>query len=186
MRASSIIELVKIINIIYNWKETEVSIFFICDELLKRLGSYEIVDMWRWSKQWEVILSSRCDISHLLGFTRCNNLRRFLFLLNYLGPIILTSFSVCFVLVKVTREFEGPYNKDEPQFKFFLNLIIFRNKNKKIDPLFCSNLENKTLNLPFNWPRYYKSCQIALKHYTKTEHFACHTYSTDFSNFSCV
>ena len=32
----------------------------------------------------------------------------------------------------------------------FLNLIIFRNKNKKIDPLFCSNLENNTLNLPFN------------------------------------
>lgn len=66
----------------------------------------------------------------------------------------------------------------------FLNLIIFRNKNKKIDPLFCSNLENNTLNLPFNWPRYHKSCQIALKHYTKTENFACHTYLTDFSNFS--
>lgn len=64
--------------------------FFLCDELLKRLGSYEIVAMLRWSKPWEVTLSSRCDIWHLLGFTRCNNLRRFLFLLNYLGPNILT------------------------------------------------------------------------------------------------
>ena len=37
-----------------------------------------------------------------------------------------------------------------PNSNFFFNLIIFRNKNKKIDPLFCSNLENNTLNLPFN------------------------------------
>ena len=37
-----------------------------------------------------------------------------------------------------------------PNSIFFLNLIIFRNKNKKIDPLFCGNLENNTLNLPFN------------------------------------
>lgn len=37
-----------------------------------------------------------------------------------------------------------------PNSIFFLNLIIFRNRNKKIDPLFCSNLENNTLNLPFN------------------------------------
>ena len=69
----------------------------------------------------------------------------------------------------------------------FLNLIIFRNKNKKIDPLFCNNLENITLNLSCNWPRYHKLCQIALKHYSKTEHFAFQTYSNDFSNFSlCV
>lgn len=69
----------------------------------------------------------------------------------------------------------------------FLNLIIFRNKNKKIDPLFCSNLENNTLNLPVVWPCYHKIFQISLKHHAKTEHFACHTFSTDFSNFSlCV
>ena len=74
-----------------------------------------------------------------------------------------------------------------PNSNSFLNLIIFRNKNKKIDPLFCSNLENNTLNLSFNWPRYHKSCQIALKYYSKTEHFACQTYSTDFFNVSlCV
>lgn len=68
-----------------------------------------------------------------------------------------------------------------------LNLIIFRYMSRKIDPLFCSSLENNTLNLPVDWPCYHKSCQISLKHHTKTEHFACQTYSTDFSNFSlCV
>ena len=73
-----------------------------------------------------------------------------------------------------------------PNSKIFES-YYFSKQNKKIDPLFCSNLENNTLNLPFNWLGYHKSCQIALKHYTKMEHFACHTYSTDFSNFSvCV
>ena len=95
----------------YNWNSKSKKIPYTTEkkqkfplyemDFLRRLGSYEIVAVWRWSEQWEVILSSRCAIWHLLGFT------------------------VCFVLVKVTREFEGPYNKGEPQFKFFLKSYYF-------------------------------------------------------------
>ena len=50
------------------------------------------------------VSNERCAIWHLLGFT------------------------VCFVLVKVTREFEGPYNKGEPQFKFFESYYFSKQK----------------------------------------------------------